>query len=166
MAKHDDSDELVRHEGRKHQGPARSSPYPVSRLAPTHDLVDMAKQIQEADHMIGTVVHSKLEVIAEQIKNLQDQARRILESANHDATLHRARCNFKRRPGQIYHLYRRGDDDAYFSMLSPMDWGKAPHEFVGSFRLETDMSWTPAGQSGPENTEELLALVGVDPDEN
>ena len=30
-------------------------------------------------------------------------------------------------------------------MLSPQDYGgKAPHEFLGSYRLEPDMSWTPA----------------------
>ena len=29
-------------------------------------------------------------------------------------------------------------------MLSPSDWGKSqPHNHVGSFRLEMDMSWTP-----------------------
>jgi hypothetical protein len=35
----------------------------------------------------------------------------------------------------------------YFSMLSPADWGGAPpHAFEGSYRLEADMRWTPAGE--------------------
>jgi hypothetical protein len=134
---------LVRHEGERHLGPARTSPYPVSRLAPAHDLVDTARQIAEADHMIGTVVDAKLQLIAEQIRALQQKAREILDTAQEDAELHRATCTFVKRPGHSYHLYRRPDGGLYFSMLSPDDWrGRPPHESMGSYRLEPDMSWT------------------------
>lgn len=159
-----DDDALARHSGPRHPGPAHSSPYPVSRLAPTHELVDIAKQIAEADQVIGTVVHGKLSVIAEQIRSLQSQARRIMGEAQQAASLHRARCNFQKRVGHTYHLYERPDGSQYFSMLSPRDWGgSAPHSFVGSFRLEPDMSWTPAGAAGPEPVDELRALTGLDP---
>jgi hypothetical protein len=128
----------------KHDGPDRSSPYPVSRLAPAFDIVDAAKRIQEADQMMSAVVGNQLETIVDQIRALQDQAREILARAQHDAELHRAECNFIRRPGQRYHLYAREDDSLYFSMLSPDDWnGAPPHAFRGSYRLEADMSWTP-----------------------
>lgn len=141
MGKKDEG--LVRHEGDHHPGPARTSPYPVSRLAPAHDLVDTARQIAEADHMIGTVVDAKLQVIAEQIRALQQQAREIMDTAQEDAELHRATCNFVKRPGHTYHLYRRPDGTLYFSMLSPDDWnGRTPHRFEGTFRLEPDFSWT------------------------
>jgi hypothetical protein len=138
-----DEKKLVRHEGDRHQGPARTSPYPVSRLAPAHDLVDTARQIAEADHLIGTVTNAKLELIAKQIRALQDEARGILDDARANADLHRAACNFRKTPGHAYHLYRRGDGSLYFSMLSPEDWhGEPPHAFEGSYRLEADMSWT------------------------
>ncbi len=157
-----DEDALERHSGPRHVGPAHSSPYPVSRLAPSVELVDMARQIAEADQVIGTVVHGKLSVIAEQIRALQAQARRIMDDATQAATLHRARCNFQKRVGHTYHLYERPDGSSYFSMLSPADWGaRAPHPFVGSFRLEPDMSWTPAGATGPQSVEELRALTGL-----
>ena len=79
------------------------------------------------------------------------------------ATLHRARCNFQKRVGHTYHLYERPDGSSYFSMLHPDDWnGRAPHPFVGSFRLEPDMSWTPAGTAGPRSVEELRALTGLE----
>lgn len=152
---------LTRHESGKHAGPARTSPYPVSRLAPAHDLVDTARQIAEADNVIGTVVHAKLSVIAEQIRALQEQARGILEDAVDAAELHRAGCNFPKKVGHIYHLYRRPNGSTYFSMLSPDDWGEPPHEFVNSYRLEPDMSWTPADQAAPPTTTELRALVGI-----
>lgn len=133
-----------RDDGSKHEGAQRTSPYPLSRLAPPHDLVNVAREIQKADETIRTNVGSKLKVIAEQIRTLQDQAHEILESAERDSELHRARCHFARRPGHVYHLYRKDDDSLYFSMLSPEDWGHdPPHHYEGSYRLEADMSWTP-----------------------
>lgn len=101
--------------------------------------------------MLGNVVHAKLKVIAEQMKALQQEARTILESSARDQQLHRAQCQFKRQPGKIYHLYRRSEDSLYFSMLSPEEWdGKPPHQFVGSYRLENDMSWTPVEEIGKD----------------
>lgn len=132
-----------KHDGPKHTGSAKSSPYGLSRLAPPIALVDVAEEIQKADHMVGTVVGSKLEVIAEQIRRLQEDAREILERAKRDLDLHRAGCSFPRRPGHVYHLYERSEDVRYWSMVSPEEWGKhAPHTFLGSYRLEADQSWT------------------------
>lgn len=138
-------DGFKRDEGKVHEGPRQAAPYPLSRLAPVHDLVDVARQIQEADRMLGTVTGNKLQLLAKQIRALQEEARLILEAAGRDAELHRAACNFQRRPGQTYHFYRRPEGTLYISMLSPEDWnGTPPHPFVGSFRLEGDQSWTRA----------------------
>lgn len=126
----------------RHNGPDSSSPYPVSRLAPAFQLVDVAREIQLADTMLGEVVGSKLELIAEQIRSLQAKAREILSKAEVDAALHRATCRFNKRPGQVYHVYERPDGQRYFSILSPAEWGTPPHRHVGSYRLEVDMSWT------------------------
>lgn len=42
-------------------------------------------------------------------------------------------------------------------MLSPGDWnGRPPKPFLGSYRLETDMSWTPAGQTGQQDDSRRL----------
>jgi hypothetical protein len=115
----------------------------LSRSVPL-DLVDVAAEIQQADRMLGTMTAGKLQVIAEQIRKLQEHARTLLEQAHIDASLHRAKCAFPRRPGHVYHLYRSQDGSPYFSLLSPEDWrGSPPDAFEGSFRLESDMSWTP-----------------------
>lgn len=132
-----------RHEGPRHDGEAKTSPYPISRLAPTHDLVDVAREIQQADAMLGTVAENKLKLIADQIRGLQAKARALLEETQKSSELHRVRCNFKKRPGATYHLYARTDGTRFFSMLSPQEWGsKAPHEHLGSYRLGADMSFT------------------------
>ncbi len=126
--------------------PEHGSPYPVSRLAPPITLIDLAREIAQADRMIATKVDAQLEVIARQIRGLQDEARRILEGANRDKDLHRAECAFQKRAGHVYHLYRKNDGSLYFSILSPTDWHQPPHIFCGSFRLEADFSWTSLGE--------------------
>lgn len=136
------SDDTKRDEGNKHLGPARTSPYPVSRLAPVHDLVDVAKRIADADVMIGATAGAKLRIIADQIQALQEEARRILEDTRRDLDLHRARCSFVQRPGHTYHLYRRADGELWFSMIGPDEWSEAgDREYVGSYLLGLDQSW-------------------------
>jgi len=144
------SDKGLKHyNGENHEGADHSAPYPVSRMAPATELVDMAREIAEADQILGNVVHGKLKVIAEQMKALQQEAKAILEHSARDQQLHRARCNFKRQVGKVYHLYDKADGSRYFSMLSPQEWGgEPPHEFIGSYRLESDMSWTPVEEIG------------------
>jgi len=133
----------------RHHGPASASPYGLSTLAPSISLVDVAGEIERADAMIGAVAHSKLRVIAEQIRALQAKAREVLDEARRDLDLHRARCSFSRRVGHVYHLYRREGGELYWSMVAPHEWGTAPpHEFVGSYRLGADQSWTPADEAG------------------
>lgn len=34
------------------------------------------------------------------------------------------------------------DRSHYMSMLSPEEWGDPPDDFMGSYRLEIDQSWT------------------------
>jgi hypothetical protein len=159
------ADATKRDDGGTHEGDARTSPYPVSRLAPVHDLVDVARRIQEADAVVGAVATAELTVIAEQIRRLQEEAQRVLERTKRNLELHRARCAFIRKPGGVYHLYRRPDGEVWFSMIGPDEWG-APDPgrvFEGSYRLEVDQSWTridqgdaPAQRSPGELVQRLL----------
>lgn len=141
-----------------HQGPDHTAPYPVSRLAPSFGLVDMAQEIEQANTQVATRVSGQLHVIAEQVKALQAQARKILEQAQSDRRLHEARCGFRRKPGHIYHVYEEPDGSWSFSMLSPQDWkGRPPRPFIGSYRLEADMSWTPAEEiDRPDDSREMV----------
>jgi hypothetical protein len=126
--------------GGGYTGPTHASPYPMSRLAPAYDLVDVAKEIQEADEVLTAVVGDKLSLIAEQIRQLQEQ-------------------------GTVYHLYRRrgGENRLYFSMLSPADWnGQPPDDFEGSYVLGVDSSFTRAedAEAARSRTQQARALLG------
>lgn len=111
---------------------------------PRTDLIELAREIETADDFIKAHVSSKLTVIAEQVQFLQRQAQHILEEAQLNTRLHHAACNFKKVPGSTYYLYRRPCGQEYFSMIKPEEWGaQCPHKFLGGYRLESDMTWTP-----------------------
>jgi hypothetical protein len=147
--------------GLLHRGAAHSSPYPVSRLAPAFDSGELAAEVALAESMLSVRTGAKLRVIADQIKLLQQEARKVLADAKEEQTLTRARCAFKRIPGRTYHLYRKSDGEPFFSMLAPAEWGgTVPYEFLGSYRLERDYSWTPADRADrPDDTGELVTQL-------
>lgn len=127
----------------RYDGPARAAPYALSRMAPSYSLVDVAAEIEKADEMLVTVTGGKLGVIAEQIRRLQDEARSMLDRARRDAELHRARCAFAKKAGGIYHLYLKDDGERWFSLFAPHEWMRPqPQTFEGTYRLESDMSFT------------------------
>lgn len=120
------------------------NPFRTNKTGTSHDLVELAQNIQTADKFTKANVGNKLQVIAEQVRFLQEQARKILEEANESNDLHHVACNFVKRPGAIYHLYIRDSGQKFFSMISPDEWGnKCPHEYLGTYRQEYDHSWTP-----------------------
>merc|ERR1719369_1622650 len=102
-----------------------------------YDLVELASQISTADQFTRSTAGAKLQVIAEQVRFLQEEAR-LNAMINHTA------CNFKKIPGQIYYIYkqRKNPDKEFMSMISPQEWGSSGPEFVAGYRLEHDMSWT------------------------
>ncbi|HRH01106.1 MAG TPA: DUF2452 domain-containing protein [Polyangiaceae bacterium] len=150
-------------EGR-YRGPSAAAPYPLSRLAPSFALVDVAREIQLADETIATMTSGKLVVLAEQIRALQDKARALLEKARTDAELHRARCAFEKKPGGIYHLYTEPSGTRWFSLFGPDEWRTgAPPGYAGSFRLEADQSFTPVSDIPARDVEvaSLARLLGT-----
>merc|ERR1712142_224377 len=123
------------------------------------DLVELAEQVQKADQFTRATAGSKLTVIAEQVRFLQEQARKVLEEARLNALLHKTSCNFKKIPGKTYYIYkqRKNPDEEFLSMISPEEWGAACPEYVGGYRLEFDMSWTELKDLDKRGNE--LALI-------
>jgi hypothetical protein len=137
----------------RHTGEGRAAPYALSRLSGPVSLVDTAREIEQANTLIASTANAQLTLIAEQMAYLRQEAERVLERARVNAALHQAEARFVRHPGKVYHLYERSDAQgvkrAYWSLLAPGDWGGTPpHPFVGSYRLESDQSWTPLESVG------------------
>ncbi len=149
--------ESPRYQGENHTGSSATTPYPASRLAPATELVDLAREIAAADNLLDLSSNARLRLIAAQIQTLQNQAQQILTETRRNQRLHRARCTFHRLPGRIYHLYRRHNGDLQFFMVGVDEWGGTPpHRFIGSYRLENDMRWTPVDPLGQPMTEDHL----------
>lgn len=127
----------------------------VAKKAP-NDLVELAMEIQKADDFVKATTCSKLQVIAEQVRFLQTQAKDILVEAKINSQLHHAACNFKKIPGNTYYLYKRQTGQTYFSMLSPKEWTNHPHVFIGGYRLETDHSWIAEENIQAKNSQNVL----------
>lgn len=131
---------------------SKSSGLLVNRQSVRHkhtadDIVRLANEISLADSAIRHTATGKLSLILEQIQFLQAQAQKILDETSLSQRLSSAACNFRKRAGTIYHLYRRDSGQFYISMLSPEEWGLGlPHHFQGSYRLEADSSWTPVNR--------------------
>merc|ERR1711936_48620 len=123
------------------------------------DLVELANQVAQADQFTRATAGSKLQVIAEQVRFLQEQARKVLEDARLNALLHKTNCNFKKIPGKTYYIYKQKKNPAeeFLSMISPEEWGSSGPEFVAGYRLEFDMSWTPLADLNKRGNE--LALI-------
>lgn len=141
----------MKYKGPKFEGPDHLAPYPLSRQAPGMELVEIAAEIAAADDLLALQAAGKLKLLAEQIEHLQGQAREILAETRRNQELHRAQCDFRKLPGQTYHLYRREDGTMLFSLISPAEWltaaeAEAGLSFRGSYRLEQDGSWTPLGE--------------------
>jgi hypothetical protein len=133
----------------RYRGPAKAAPYALSRLSGPVSLVEVAKEIEQADQWIASTANAKLNVIAEQMRALRAAAEQVLAKAELDASLHRAEAHFKRYPGRVYHLYERGDGSRYWSLLSPAEWqDRMPHAFLGSYRLEADQSFSALDERG------------------
>merc|ERR1712242_695857 len=122
------------------------------------DLVELAAQVQKADQFTRATAGSKLTVIAEQVRFLQEQAKKVLEDARLNALLHKTACNFKKVPGKTYYVYKqkKNPDEEFLSMISPEEWGSACPEYVGGYRLEFDMSWTELQDCDKKSKETAL----------
>ncbi|XP_075995970.1 uncharacterized protein C1orf50 homolog [Genypterus blacodes] len=98
----------------------------------------------QADDYIKANAYNKLTVIADNMRYLQEQAKKVLEEAKRDANLHHAACNIGKKPGNMYFLYQRLSGQKYFSIISPQEWGHScPHQSVDAYKLQHNMSWSP-----------------------
>ncbi|CRL00907.1 CLUMA_CG014157, isoform A [Clunio marinus] len=108
------------------------------------DIERLIETLKTSETHVKNTALNKLQVIGEQIKFLQKQAHEILSNATKDSDLHKVPCNFVKVPGNIYHLYERPTGDRFWSMISSEEFGENnKNNYLGSYRLEVDRSWTP-----------------------
>ncbi|CAI5442431.1 unnamed protein product [Caenorhabditis angaria] len=120
------------------------------------DLVALANQLNNARDLVKGRACDRLRQIAQQMEQLHMAAKSVLEDAQRDEELHNVACNMQKQPGRVYHLYQKQFTmEKYFSMLAPNEWGQQEkkEEYLGSFRLEFDRSWTPIEETDKKDEE-------------
>lgn len=131
----------------------RSMTHPARTSDPPFSIVARAQEIERAGEVVESHVHGKLDVIARQIRTLQEEARHIIDRAERDMELHRVKCNFEKKAGMNLYLYEKKTGEKHFSILSPLEWGASlPYEFLGAFRLAADGSFEEI-ETADESTE-------------
>ncbi|XP_018572261.1 uncharacterized protein C1orf50 homolog [Anoplophora glabripennis] len=120
---------------------------PLRTSKKTHlELMELGESLHTSESFIQANAKNKLDIIGKQMKNLHVLMNEVVNETKLHNDLNNAACNFVKKPGHVYHLYEKPSGQKYFGMLSPHEWINVPHHFLGSFRLEVDFSWTPAGQ--------------------
>lgn len=108
------------------------------------DLEKLISALKDSNENVKHTALNKLDVIGEQIRFLQKQAKEILEDAFTHSALHKVPCNFVKVPGTIYHLYERPSGEKIWSMISPEEFGaSSKNTHIESYRMESDRSFTP-----------------------
>lgn len=82
--------------------------------------------------------YSKVNFILEQMCFLKTQLENTINEGLLNKNLHEVECKFKKQSGNVYHLYKNGDN-YYFSLLSLDDWNnKPPHKYISSYFYDFD----------------------------
>lgn len=106
-------------------------PYATSFTAPVIKKVDTISWKKENIHQANSQFKSTFEEIKKQYQAL-------LEEYQYNDIIYAAKFNFKPIVGEVYHLYKRGNDDFFLSILSPKE---CSFNYIGSYRLSSDKVW-------------------------
>ncbi len=106
-------------------------PYATDRSAPRI----VPQQLTGWKRKGSRAVNEKLAAEFEEIKRQYESLKERLE---YNQLVYNARFNFEPVVGNVYHLYRDSGHQAFLSVIAPEE---CRFEYLGSFRLESDLSW-------------------------
>ncbi|MBN2544918.1 MAG: DUF2452 domain-containing protein [Spirochaetes bacterium] len=116
--------------------------YPSRTLDPPISLIDLAKEIERSEEIIKININGKLDLILKEINRLKEEAKKIIEQTYKDLELHKVKCNFQKIPGEIIYLYKKTNEEFYFSRLSFSDWkNNPPDEFIDAYIYKSDRTF-------------------------
>ena len=83
--------------------------------------------------------YSKLKLLAQQAELLKMQIKEVIQDGILNNNLHDVDCGFKKVSGNTYYLYKKKEDEYFFSLLSLKDWNDSPpYEHVASYLYDHD----------------------------
>lgn len=83
--------------------------------------------------------YARLKQIASQIRLLQNEANNIINNSIYQDSLHKIKKSFNLISGNYYYLYEKDNNEKYFSLISPEEYGKTlKHNFLGKYLYDYD----------------------------
>ena len=110
------------------------------------NVMSLFKMIHNNDDM-QQIVHSvknnyasyaRLELIAKQMKMLQNEAEHILLHHQYNLDFQKMECRFKKVPGTMYYVFENGNKDRFLSMIPPEKWNVLPGVFITKVYYDFD----------------------------
>ena len=80
----------------------------------------------------NTTTVAKLQMLADNIEQLKETAKKLIDTSVTNKILHEAICNFSKVMGKVYHFYERENGEIYCSMIGPNEW-VTYHKHYGSY---------------------------------
>ena len=85
--------------------------------------------------------YSKLKLLFKQMENLKNDINEIINESLEADALNDIKCNFKKKPGNTYYLYKKPCDSLFFSILSPQEWTNTKNIFVNAYFYDYDLTF-------------------------
>lgn len=89
----------------------------------------------------NSVNYGKLKLLKEQMDELKLKAEKIVDEAIFNEKLHNLKCNFIKKSGNTYHLYKKKNNQLIFSLISPKEWINCPYIFLNSYYYDFDKNF-------------------------
>ncbi len=110
---------------------ASLKPYATSLGAPVIVPTDTTAWKNRSINKINHKIHTKyLELKAEYAK--------MISEFEYNQVIFNAKFSFEPVIGEVYHLYKRENDESFLSLIEPQ---KCNFDFLGSFYLNVDQTW-------------------------
>lgn len=106
-------------------------PYGLNSSVPAITLPDTDLFKSERGSLARNYFENRIELLNQEYKKL-------VELAQENEMIYRAKYNFVPRVGQTYHLYRIESDAIILSLIEPEAWNK---EHLGSYEFTADSIW-------------------------
>lgn len=85
--------------------------------------------------------YSKLKVLFKQLENIKNEINDVITESLETDALNDIRCNFKKKPGNTYYLYKNPQETLFFSILSPNEWSNTKNTFIGAYFYDYDLTF-------------------------
>lgn len=134
MKKEKKKPDLVVFNEETQQYDAALKPYGTSASSPVIQPLHTASWKNDGIQRVNQHIKSEFDEVKKQYETL-------MQKFQYNDLVYNAKFNFEPIIGEVYHLYKKNEDDNFLSIISPE---QCNFEHLGSFRLNSQKIWEKA----------------------